>query len=227
VKCEFCNTVLKKNSKADHYCEKKWQSELRKEINSFFESESSLSSYEAIEGQRLPYRAWIRSYSAKSDKEKYKLEPLKLEQELYQTDLLIVEKSYGIKSTEALPEELIITPRVVIELKIGISTHEALAYGEKAGRHKQIHPALRYGVALRIDDKKLPWRLINNSANFDFMIGFDDTKKIEEKKELDELMSLIREEIKFSKTLEGLIFKKPASTNCSYFHRKLETKEND
>jgi hypothetical protein len=224
VKCEFCNTVLKKNSKADHYCEKKWQSELRKEINSFFESESSLSSYEAIEGQKLPYRGWIRSYSAESDGEKYKLEPLKLEQKLYETDLLIVEKS---NSTEVLSEELIITPRVVIELKIGISTHEALTYGEKAGRHKQIHPALRYGVALRINNKKLPWRLITNSDNFDFMIGFDDTKKIEEKNELDELMLLIQEEIKFSQTLEGLIFKKHASTNCSYFHRKLEIKKID
>jgi hypothetical protein len=54
----------------------------------------------------------------------------------FQTDLCIFE--------ERSPEILI--PRVVIEFKTRITTHDVLTYSAKAIKHKQIYPYLRYGI---------------------------------------------------------------------------------
>ena len=52
----------------------------------------------------------------------------------FQTDLCIFE--------DKTPEVSI--PRVVIEFKTGITTHDVLTYSAKAVRHKKIYPYLRY-----------------------------------------------------------------------------------
>ena len=58
-------------------------------------------------------------------------------QSAFQTDLCIFEKvSEGVE-----------IPRVVMEFKPDISTHDVLTYSTKARKHKQVYPYLRYGSA--------------------------------------------------------------------------------
>ena len=54
----------------------------------------------------------------------------------YQTDLCIFEKK----------SEDVSIPRVVMEFKTRITTHDALTYSAKATKHKQVYPYLRYGI---------------------------------------------------------------------------------
>src|ERR1051325_10780306 len=40
----------------------------------------------------------------------------------------------------------IVLPRIVIEFKTDINSHDILTYSTKAGKHKTIYPSLRYGL---------------------------------------------------------------------------------
>ena len=77
---------------------------------------------------------------------------------VYQTDILIVEELPGDRSL----------PRVVIEVKLSVTTHDALTYSAKAATHKQGHPYLRYGILIA-KLRSVPRRLIWHGSNFDFM----------------------------------------------------------
>src|SRR2546430_938950 len=54
----------------------------------------------------------------------------------FQTDICIFERLDG--GVEF--------PRVAIEFKPKITTHDILTYSAKAGKHKKIYPCLRYGL---------------------------------------------------------------------------------
>jgi len=109
----------------------------------------------------------------------------------FQTDICIFEKIRNIEF-----------PRVVIEFKTKITTHVILTYSSKAGKHKSIYPALRYGIlASEIDH--IPNRFFIHNEHLDFFIA---AKKYITEGSFDFIKELIANEIEISKTLEKIHF---------------------
>lgn len=75
----------------------------------------------------------------------------------FQTDLCIFEKK----------GEDVSIPRVVMEFKTGISTHDVLTYNAKAIKHKQVYPYLRYGI-IASAETSVPGRLFKHNESLDF-----------------------------------------------------------
>jgi hypothetical protein len=133
----------------------------------------------------------------------------------YQTDLLV----YDIHENGDW------IPRVVIECKMGLNTHDALTYSTKASTHKHVHPYLRYGLLIGGYDTGLPVRAIRHGAYFDFMmywVSSDFTAN-----EMQELLDVLNEEIRASRTLEGLLGKgeSKSKTKVWMLRRQLVVKE--
>lgn len=112
----------------------------------------------------------------------------------FQTDLCIFE--------DITPE--ISIPRVVIEFKTRITTHDVLTYSTKATKHKHIYPYLRYGV-LASGERVVPGRVFTHNEGLDFFasvagLGDDELKAF--------LASLLASEVASSKCLEDIAFGK-------------------
>jgi len=109
----------------------------------------------------------------------------------FQTDICIYEKINNIEF-----------PRVVIEFKTKITTHDIITYSSKAGKHKKIYPGLRYGI-LADSISRIPNRFFIHNENIDFFLAFETYKndKLLLKKFIKKL---IDEEIQTAKTLEKL-----------------------
>lgn len=113
-------------------------------------------------------------------------------QSAFQTDLCIFEKnSIGVD-----------IPRVVIEFKKNISTHDVLTYSSKAGKHKQVYPYLRYGLLIS-ELSTIPKRVYSHNEFLDFVIcsgGFHINR-------LHQLFeNLLKKEIRASRVLESIHF---------------------
>jgi hypothetical protein len=93
-------------------------------------------------------------------------------------------------------------PRVVIEFKTGITTHDVLTYSAKAVKHKQIYPYLRYGV-LASSEKSIPGRVFTHNEGLDFFAAVADLPEREFK---SFFASLLQAEIESSKRLEAIAF---------------------
>jgi len=115
----------------------------------------------------------------------------------------------------------------VIECKIDtVTTHDAIAYSEKAIAHKRVHPYLRYGIL--IGNRKhypLPGRLYRHGFYFDFMtswVGFNATSE-----EQEGLLNILVEEVQASQTLEEMLYKSRSTKRKRYFvfHKPLRMKE--
>ena len=77
----------------------------------------------------------------------------------FQTDLMIVENRGGL-----------MLPRVVFEMKPGITSHDVLVYAAKARQHKHVYPWLRYGlVAMR--KATVPGRALTHREGLDFILA--------------------------------------------------------
>ncbi|MBT4483875.1 MAG: hypothetical protein HOC71_09385, partial [Candidatus Latescibacteria bacterium] len=63
-------------------------------------------------------------------------------QSAFQTDLCVFEQI----------EADVNIPRVVLEFKTNISTHDVITYSAKARKHKQVYPYLRYGLVIGNED---------------------------------------------------------------------------
>lgn len=112
----------------------------------------------------------------------------------FQTDICLFEKIDDVK-----------LPRIAIEFKTNISTHDILTYSAKAGKHKTIYPFLRYGLlASEIDS--IPPRFFIHNEHLDFFIAGKNYKNEEKLKEL--ITDLIKEELKISRTLDDIHFGK-------------------
>ncbi len=115
-------------------------------------------------------------------------------------------------------------PRVVIEFKEKVTTHDILTYSAKAGKHKQIYPCLRYGL-LASEISSIPGRFFTHNENLDFFIA---AKEYKEPKRVRALaLDLIERELQISKTLEDIHF---GGKKVDYFCRdiifqKFEPKE--
>jgi hypothetical protein len=112
----------------------------------------------------------------------------------FQTDLCIFE---GRSDEVSLP-------RVAIEFKTRITTHDVLTYSSKAVKHKQIYPYLRYGM-IASDEPHIPGRVFTHNEGLDF---FAATQGLSERKLRGFFKELVQEEVKNSETLENIAFGK-------------------
>lgn len=110
----------------------------------------------------------------------------------FQTDLCIFE--------DKTPE--ISIPRVVIEFKTKVTTHDILTYSAKATRHKQIYPYLRYGI-LASGEKTVPGRVFTHNESLDF---FASVEGLEEADLVAFFASLFKAEVATSKCMEKIAF---------------------
>lgn len=108
----------------------------------------------------------------------------------FQTDLCVLER----KSEE------VSIPRVVLEFKTRITTHDVLTYSAKAGKHKQIYPYLRYGIVAS-GEAAVPGRVFTHNQSLDFFAGVKGL----EGAVLEEFFSeLLASEVKASQLLESI-----------------------
>jgi len=151
-------------------------------------------------GMKLPYGYEISEYAEEPISKAIK----------YQTDLLII---------ESFPNERW-KPRLVMECKVTISTHDAITYSHKAFTHKSVHPYLRYGILLG-NHKFLPGRLYRHGMFFDFMMSFGLFEPSET--EMVRFTHLIHDEIEASRNLEKIIYesKKKQKDKYTLLHRQL------
>jgi hypothetical protein len=135
----------------------------------------------------------------------------------FQTDLLIYDTNQR--------EDWI--PRVVVECKQGITTHDALTYSTKAALHKQVHPYLRYGILIGGYDTALPGRLIRHGAYFDFMMFWSSQDPTRE--EWEEFISVLTEEVKASRILKTLLTGTRSRSRMKFWllHRALRLRESE
>lgn len=124
----------------------------------------------------------------------------------FQTDLCVFEeKSNDVK-----------LPRVVLEFKAGISTHDVLTYSAKARKHKQVYPYLRYGVVVS-NEAVVPRRFFVHNEALDFFAALKNTKHVE----LGDFFScLIEREVATSKRMESIAFGKQPQ----FFRSEIEDK---
>jgi hypothetical protein len=110
----------------------------------------------------------------------------------FQTDLCVFEeKASGVK-----------IPRVVLEFKGAITTHDVLTYSAKARKHKQVYPYLRYGVVMS-EEAHVPGRVFTHNESLDFALALYNLKT----HGLQEILaSAIQAEVQASRRLESLMF---------------------
>lgn len=110
----------------------------------------------------------------------------------FQTDLCIFE----------MKSENVAIPRVVLEFKTRISTHDVLTYSAKATKHKQVYPYLRYGLVAS-DETAVPGRLFTHNESLDFCATLGGLSE----SELRVLFgSLFAAEVEASRRLEAIAF---------------------
>lgn len=95
-------------------------------------------------------------------------------------------------------------PRVVIEFKTGITTHDILTYSAKAERHKRIYPYLRYGM-LASSEKAIPGRAFTHNESLDFFFA---AKDLDTEQFATEFASLLAAEVQASKLLQAISYSK-------------------
>lgn len=113
-------------------------------------------------------------------------------QSAFQTDLAVFERVEG---------EVEI-PRVVLEFKKRLTTHDVLTYAAKSRKHKQVYPYLRYGlVAAGLD--ALPGRFFTHNEGLDFAVAAGSYRR----QGLHSLFErLLQKEVDASRRLESIAF---------------------
>jgi len=122
----------------------------------------------------------------------------------FQTDICICELLDGVEF-----------PRVVIEFKERITTHDVLTYSAKAGRHKSIYPCLRYGI-LASEVKSIPSRFFIHNEHLDFFIAAESYRTGAQIRPFAE--RLVEKELQISRTLEEIHF---ADRKVDYYCRDV------
>lgn len=121
----------------------------------------------------------------------------------FQTDLCIFEVKDNLEF-----------PRVVIECKTNLSTHDILTYSAKAGKHKTVYPSLRYGLYVS-EINKIPGKFFIHNEHIDFFIAGADFKN---EKIIELAKTIIKKEISISKTLDSIYFE---NLKCNYFRTDI------
>lgn len=131
-------------------------------------------------------------------------------QSAFQTDLCVFEQiDANVK-----------IPRVVLEFKTSLTTHDVLTYSAKARKHKQVYPYLRYGIV--IGNKTIvPGRFFTHNEALDFCVAAASYKA----NRLHELFAkLLREEVAASRELEQIVF---GSKPVHVFRNEIKTTSGD
>lgn len=110
----------------------------------------------------------------------------------FQTDLCLFEQ----KSEEVW------LPRVVLEFKTTITTHDVLTYSAKAIKHKQVYPYLRYGLVAE-NERNVPGRFFTHNEGMDFCLSL---RGLSEQDSIAAFRRLLREELECSRLLEHVAF---------------------
>ena len=110
----------------------------------------------------------------------------------FQTDLCV----FDAKSVD------VVIPRVVLEFKTKITTHDVLTYSAKARKHKQVYPYLRYGLVVS-DEVVVPRRFFVHNDLLDFFAALKNLRA----EELEDFFSrLLTKEVETSRKLENVAF---------------------
>jgi hypothetical protein len=125
----------------------------------------------------------------------------------FQTDLCVLE----VKSPD------VSVPRVVLEFKTRITTHDVITYSAKAEKHKQIYPYLRYGIVAS-GESAVPGRVFTHNQSLDFFAGVKGLQG----SDLESFLSdLLQAEVRTSRVLESIAFEKQATR---LFRNEVELK---
>jgi len=93
-------------------------------------------------------------------------------------------------------------PRVVLEFKPGLSSHDVLTYSTKARKHKQVYPYLRYGLVVA-RHSAVPGRFYTHNEALDFCLAVKD---LPARTLADVLSRLLKKEIACSRCLQVMAF---------------------
>lgn len=151
------------------------------------------SKYEVRQGAPLYYEVPI------SNRLEIEIDPTKpiRGQYAFQTDLCIFER---------MEAELLI-PRVVLEFKLRLTTHDVLTYSTKARRHKQVYPYLRYGLIIR-DVPTIPPRFFRHNDGLDFAIALNGCSVA---RSCDHIRELVKLELEASDCLDRMTSRQSAA----------------
>ena len=122
----------------------------------------------------------------------------------FQTDLCVFERK----------NEEVSIPRVVLEFKTRITTHDVLTYSAKATKHKQVYPYLRYGIVAS-DETAVPGRLFNHNQSLDFCLCCSGLGGEELRAQFAELLTA---EVQCSREMESIAY---GSTKARWFRSEF------
>lgn len=110
----------------------------------------------------------------------------------FETDLCVFEAK----------SDTVVIPRVVLEFKASITTHDVLTYSAKARKHKQVYPYLRYGMVVS-GVATVPRRFFVHNEALDFFAALQNIKNTE----LHQFFTrLLEAEVEASRRLESIAF---------------------
>lgn len=187
-----------------HQSERQWVRSLVPRIqNALKASDISKTTVEVSDGRKLAYTCEIHEYAEDNSSK-----PISAD---YETDLLIYDRL----------ETGNWVPRVVVECKISVHTHDPLIYSTKASTHKHVHPYLRYGFLVG-GIHAIPGRLIKHGAYFDFMASWVSLEPTPE--ELSDFIALLKEEVAASRTIQEILITTRSTSRMRYniLHRPLK-----
>jgi len=130
-------------------------------------------------------------------------------QSAFETDLCVFEQ---------ISEDLEI-PRVVLEFKTKITTHDILTYSAKAGKHKNIYPYLRYGLIIA-NEITIPRRFFTHNDSIDFCIA---AAAYTESQIHEIIASMIHREVESSRLLENIAY---GNRHASIFRNEIQLQTN-
>lgn len=112
----------------------------------------------------------------------------------FQTDLCIFEEV----------DADIVIPRVVMEFKSTVSTHDVITYSAKARKRKSVYPYLRYGL-VAANEATVPGRFFKHNEGLDFCVAVA-TYKVNRVHEI--FTSLWHDEVEASRCLEKIAYER-------------------
>ena len=108
-------------------------------------------------------------------------------------------------------------PLAVIEAKVGgFSTHDVLTYSTKAIKHKEVYPYLRYGLVVG-NVKVITNKFFTHNSGLDFALAIENIKN------LKPFVDIVKEQIKNSEILIGILKNK---NKTKLFSTKLRIDKN-
>jgi len=93
-------------------------------------------------------------------------------------------------------------PRVVLEFKTRLTTHDVLTYSAKARKHKGIYPYLRYGM-VTAQQMAVPGRFFTHNEALDFCLALGRMRPTER---VRTVRRLVLDEVRESRKLEKIAF---------------------